>query len=158
MARKQVASKKALIENNHVVGAVFEFVNGTKLEIRFNQLPDSILEQLTGHGLLQKIGDAYSGSGGDVRTAIDQAEAVIASLTKGDWSTRGEGDGGMLLAALIEYFKGKQSEEAVRAKFKEMDDDEKKNLKKHPKIKLLMAQLQAERAAAAAEGADELEL
>lgn len=154
MARNKIASKEALVVNGRFEGAEFNFADGTKLTVELNDMSDSILARLTVHGLLQKIGDSYSGIS-NVKDAITAAEATINSLIKGDWSTRGE-VGGMLLDALIEYFKGKQTEEEVRRKFQDMLPEDKAALKKHPKIKVIMARLALERADAAAEDADDL--
>ena len=154
MARNKIASKEALVVNGRFEGAEFNFADGTKLTVELNDMSDSILARLTVHGLLQKIGDSYSGIS-NVKDAITAAEATINSLIKGDWSTRGE-VGGMLLDALIEYFKGKQTEEEVRRKFQDMLPEDKAALKKHPKIKVIMARLALERADAAAEDADAL--
>lgn len=155
MARNKIASKGALVVDGRFEGASFSFADGTTLKVELNDLSDSTLARLTVHGLLQKVGDSYSGIN-NIKDAVIAAQATINSLIKGDWSTRGEA-GGMLLDALIEYFDGQQTEEQVRAKFHNMDADTKKTLKAHPKIKGIMARMLAERAEAAAEAAEDAE-
>lgn len=159
MARKKVASKSIVNgDNGEPTGVEFDFENGTKLTLSFDDLSASMLRRLAAHGALQKIGDSYSGLGDNIKSAAEAAESVIKGLMAGDWSIRGEGDGGMLLEALIEYFDGKMPEDKVRAKFKEFDADEKAKLRKHKAIKAIMARLALERAKAQAEDAPDLEL
>lgn len=156
MARNKIASKGALVENGDYVGATFQFANGETYTVFVDDLPTTIQRRLTIHGLLQKIGDSYSGIT-NVTEAIAAAEATINALSHGDWSTRGE-VGGMLLDALIEYFKGQKSEDDIRARFAKMSPEEKTALKKHPKIKVIMARLTVERAERLAEDAEDLEI
>jgi len=158
MARTRVASKGALEVEGDYIGARFEFVNGVSKVVRISDLPETIVGRLIVHGLLQKVGDSYSGIS-DVGQAVEAADSVITALIAGNWSTRGEGLGGMLLEALIEYFTGQgRTEEEVRERFREMSKEERDGLRKHPKIKVIMTRLAAERAEAAAEDADDLEL
>ena len=158
MARKSIAGKTRVEVEGKPVGVQFDFENGEQVKVLFDDLPASILPQLTAHGLMQKIGDSYSGSKGDIRVALENAKSVVEALMKGEWNVRGEGDGGMLVIALIEYFQDSKDEDEVREAFKGMDDDKRKALRKHPKIKAIMARLALERADAAAEDAEDLEI
>ena len=94
MARNQVA-KKDYDETTGIV--TFDFADATKTHLAFDlaslmpspeawtALPE-IVRALACHGAGQKIGDEYSGSGGDLAEAVDAARGMIERLVAGEWS------------------------------------------------------------------------
>lgn len=146
MAKK--ASKK--IEGD-VVTINFEETNQT-LTADLNKIPPEIQQRLAMHGLSQKLGDSYAGV--DASEAFEKASAVLEDLTAGNWSTRVAASGPRTtqLAEALAEVTGKSVEEAA-AKLEEMDDDQKKDLRKHPHIKAALATIKAKAAAEAAERA-----
>lgn len=142
MARINVA-KKSVVADERKVSVVFS--NGKAVEVGLADLSPEMVERLALHGLSQKLGDSYSGSGGDVMLAQGLCEATKDALLKGDWSQRGEGDGGMLADALAELTG--QDLTTVRAKVAELSKEQKEGLKKRKDVKAVMARIKAERLA-----------
>ena len=128
------------------------FTEGDPLIASLNDLSDEIVHRLAMHGLSQKLGDSYAS--GEVQEARERAVRVWEDLKSGNWTTRVAGGGtrtSLLIEALIRAT-GKSQEEVI-ARVEEMDDDEKKGLRKHPQVKKAMAEIKVERAAAEAAAA-----
>lgn len=140
---------KTDIEN----GVRFEFSTGDVLEASLTELPEDIRLKLAIHGLKQKLGDAYAGA--EPEEAPKLASDVYASLREGKWTTRVPGSGGsrvtQLARALAEA--AGQPVEAAMEKVESMSEDERKALRKHPRVKAILARYRAEAAAKAAERA-----
>lgn len=146
MAKK--ASKKI---DGDVIRITFEETNDT-LEADLNNLPGDIVQRLAMHGLSQKLGDSYAGV--DAAEAFEKAKAVLDELQKGEWSTRvaAAGPRTTQLAEALASVTGKTVEEAAGI-VENMDDDQKKDLRKHPHIKAALADIRAQAAKEAAEKA-----
>jgi hypothetical protein len=100
MAKRNEIAKKNIRDD--ATGVDFNFADGTVLNAEIANLPELInvkgdqvntLNYLACHGLSQKIGDSYAGSGGVVATAIEWAAATIETLNGGDWAEAREGGG-----------------------------------------------------------------
>jgi len=154
MAKK--ASKKVTDS-----GIEIAFESGEALAVNLDQLDQSIVTKLAIHGLSQKLGDSYAGA--EATEAYDLANNVAARLLAGEWTQAREGGGVSRVSMLVEALAaatGKTADEALEV-VKEMSEDQKKELKKHPAIAKELATIAAERAVAkakaaekAAEGAD----
>lgn len=132
---------------------IFTFHDGEALTASLETLSPEIVNQLALHGLSQKIGDSYAGE--DAANCQTIAEAVWKSLTEGNWSTRtGEGGGPRIsqLAEALARVTGQTVQDCV-AKIAEMSDDQKKDLRAHPQIKAVTAEIKLEKARADAEKA-----
>ena len=158
-------TKKALIlddEGKIVVGARFTFDNGNELEALLSALPSEMIDRYAVHGILQQLGDSYAGAAKKGWTAAD-IEARVTELwtaaKSGAFGTGRTSTGGKLLEAFIRWAVdlGKTAEEAREA-FADLDEDQKKELRKAAPIKAKIAEIDAEaaeRAAAQAEASDE---
>lgn len=129
------------------------FTTGQDLEVSLAEIPPEIVHRLALHGLSQKVGDSYAGC--EVDEAFDKASAVVSDLKEGNWSTRvatGGSPRSTQLAQALADATGKTLDEAA-AVLEPMDDEQKKDLRKHPQIKACLAQIRAAKAAADAEKA-----
>lgn len=133
-------------------GVNFEFHDGATLEANLDSLSEDMVKKLAIHGLSQKIGDSYSGE--DAANCQTIAETTWKTLQEGNWSSR-TGSGGpriSMLAEALARVTGKEVQECV-AKIAEMDDDTKKDLRAHPQIKAITAEIKLEKAKAEQEKA-----
>lgn len=153
-------AKKTVDTEARVVTIQLE--DGTSTSHALDNLPAGIITLLALHGLSQKLGDSYAGA--EAAVAEGEAESKVAfakgsvsrvwdQLTKGEWSAKREGTGGIpLLARAIAEVLGIAPEEAA-AKLEGMDKETKKKVQGSPKVALALANLKAQAAARAAERA-----
>lgn len=139
----------------------FAFGNGKQLEFDSNRCSDEIRKQLMLHGAAQKIGDSFAGAKGNFALGIESAQDVIDQLYAGVWKAgRGEGDSRPRLAELAEAISRiKQVElERATAAVEKATDEQRKAWRLNAKVKAVIAQVRAEKAAKALEEAGETEL
>lgn len=155
---KATIAKKVIHED--LSGVTIEFTDGSTLTTRLDELSPEIVTQLALHGLTQKKGDSYAGEQ-DVTVARGKAQAVKDRLVAGDWKAVREGGGGGRisdLAQALAEITGRTVEEAVTI-IEGMEKADKAGLRKHPKVKVKLRQLELARAEAAAEKAgDDVDL
>ena len=143
----------------------FKFGNGKELELACSELSEEMRVQLMLHGASQKVGDSFAGAKGDFSAGIAAAEDVIAQLKAGVWKADREGDARPRLAELAEAIariKQVPIEQATKA-VEIATDEQRKNWRGNAKVKAVIAQVRAEKAAKALEeaekaGAKELEV
>lgn len=87
---KQTVCKKSTDLDLGAVHFAFQDVDAdgeaiAPLIVSLESLPEQIVTNLALHGLSQKIGDSYSGVGGDAAEARKLSEGVLARLLEGDW-------------------------------------------------------------------------
>lgn len=125
---------------------------GKTLTVDINELPPEIVSRLAMHGLSQKAGDSYAGA--DEGECYDKASGVVEDLKKGEWTSRvaASGPKATQLAEALAAATGKTIEEAA-AKIESLDDEQKAALRKHPQIKVKLAEIKAAKAAEAAQKA-----
>lgn len=114
---------------------------------------ERVWDQLALHGLKQKVGDAAAKEAG--ATAAEKLAAmqqVVDSLKRGEWNARGAGAGGLVVEAIARV-KGLSVEEALE-RWRELSEADKDAVRKHPAIKAAVAEIRAERLAAAAGDAE----
>lgn len=102
------------------------------LAMGLEELSEDMVKQLALHGLSQKVGDSYSGVGGNVEEAVSLATGVWERLKAGEFRASRESSGGAgrvsdLARALAEVA-GVDLSAAVE-KLAEMTKEEKKGLK-----------------------------
>lgn len=81
-------------------GVQFDFRNGKTLALALSELNDATREYAACHGLLQKVGDEWSG----VKEADDmylEGEKVVERLRKGDWAVEREAGDSMAGASVV---------------------------------------------------------
>lgn len=141
--------------------AKFTFGNGTVLTLDPADLSADIQEDLMFHGALQKIGDSYAGAKGNYDEAVASARSVIEQLLAGEWkAARAAGEAkprGTELASAIAQIKGIELAAAVAA-VEAMSDEQRKAVRNHPKIKVVIAELRAAKLRKAADEASDLAL
>ena len=160
MATKSQIAERELIMNDagETVGWRFTFTNGNVFEADVADLSEAILFRYAVHGVGQKLGDSYAGAKTKGLT-VDECEAGIRELWKA--SLNGNFNlsrtvGGKLLEAFIRVATAAGSSEGeARELFATCDDDTKAELRKVPQIKAALAEIEAERAKAAADAADD---
>ena len=156
MPRAKIATKTVSDE-----GLKIAFEGGQELVVNLSDLSSEIQTQLALHGLSQKIGDSYAGSGGDVEEAFKLASGVAERLKAGEFKATRESTGGGRvtdLARALAEVAGVELSDAV-AKLEEMGKVPKAGLKKNKHINAVLLRIQEEKlkekaaaAAAAAEG------
>jgi len=127
----------------------FEFADGEVLQCDADKIRGDIVTRLMLHGISQKVGDAYAGAE-SITEARLMAESVWRNLTSGLWAVKAT-RGGKIVEALHRVT-GRSIEECLE-KWAAMDDAKQKALRKHADIKRVLAEMEAERAAALAEAA-----
>lgn len=130
----------------------FTFGNGETLTLLRSEVSDEIWNRAALHGILQKAGDSYAGAKGDYGVGVSACRSVLDGLRKGVWNAgREEGEGKPKLQELAEAMaRIKQlAVDVALTKVAALDDDTRKALRAHPQVKLAVAQIRAEKAAAA---------
>jgi len=187
MARNEVAKKKFVDANGREHTSAtddwtvlrFDVTDGPSIEIARAEVEKwPVVAQLIGHGLSQKVGDAYSRAkvmaektGVTVpQWVAEQIESMIENLSSGQWVTVRESGGGvqrtgLWLQAAIEVLGDNATEENIAVVREALKSAETADaVKQNPKVRAVYARLVAERAAerakqaaAAAEGAEGLD-
>lgn len=158
MSKPKFAEKEYDLDTGEVS---FTFGNGKSLSLNVNELSVEIQKHLMLHGALQKVGDSYAGAKGNYSEAVENASGVIEQLKQGVWrAARGEGDARPRLAELAEAIariKSVELEKATAA-VEKATDEQRKTWRGNAKVKAVIAQIRAEKAAKALEEAGEQEL
>lgn len=165
MAKKQTICEKVYIlkdgsearsASGDVARLEFRFANDQIIAITEDDLNDAVRRAAMWHGLAQKIGDSYA-SAIDAEEAAEKAQAVRGQISgeTGQWTVRGGGGGSgkvTVLALAIAEVQGLDASD-VEETLKAMDKEQKKQLRKHPRIAAVVARIEAERAAEKAQRA-----
>lgn len=135
---------------------VITFGNGKSVEFDSSKVSAEISKQLMLHGASQKIGDSYAGAKGNYAEAIGNAQDVIDQLYAGVWKASREDDARPRLAELAEAIArikfgadAPSKLEAVKSAVEKATDDQRKEWRSNAKVKATIAQIRAEKAAAA---------
>lgn len=148
MAKVKLVEKVPDLETGSVT---FKFSDGSEALFDVTRVSDEIRAKLALHGASQKIGDSYAGAGDDeiadpLAYAKERVADTIAQLYAGDWRTVTVGGGGILAEAMAAV--SGLSREDCAAQLVELNDDEKKELRKKPKIAAALARIKLARDAA----------
>lgn len=146
---------KKVIDGNTLT---FRWADDSETVINPSDFHEDIIAHAVLHGLSQKLGDSYSGAGGDVDVAKAMFQETLDALNEGDWNRKGGGfsTGGIWVEAMAKA-SGNTIEEALAA-WNDADDATKASIRKHPEVKAAKAQIDLERATAKAKSADAFEL
>ena len=96
----QRVKKTVLFENGLAVGVQFDYRNGETRKLHVAELDQATAAYSTCHGLLQKIGDASSGTK-EIDDIVLEQEEVLARLRKGDWAVEREAGDSMAGASIV---------------------------------------------------------
>lgn len=126
---------------------VFSWADGTQDVVEIADFTDRMRHKAMVHGFLQKLGDSYSGA-----LTLSDAKArfadVLSQIQQGEWNrtrTTGGGSGGVWLEAIAQVTG--QTLDAVRELWKSLTDDQRKAVKKDPRVKKAKLELEAARLA-----------
>lgn len=97
---RQVNKSYSTDEASGVVTARFDFRNGAVRKVSSDQLTKELLLRLVGHGLVQKVGDEWSGVK-ELDDIVLTADEIIGRLLKGEWGTVREGGDSMAGAGIV---------------------------------------------------------
>ena len=138
----------------------FQFGNGKTLSCDSNKIPEETRKQLMLHGISQKVGDSFAGVKGNYAEGMQNAQDTIDQLYAGVWKAAREDDARPRLAELAEAIaRIKQVPlEAATAAVEKGSDEQRKSWRSNAKVKAVIAQIRAEKAAKALEEAGEQEL
>ena len=126
------------------------FKDGQQLTCEIDKLHENVKRQVIVYGFKQKICDAYSGNTGP-GDAFAKAHSCRESLYKGVWTQRG--DRTSILVEAISRVKPCTVEEAQLI-YAKLDTKERSGAMKDPRIAVVIADIQKERAEEALETAD----
>ena len=149
-----MAIKKAQVTMKDATTLVWTFGNGNSHEVNVDTFSKDVQDKAKVHGFKQKLSDCYSGAG----SASEAEQAFKAQLEglKGDaWNAGRSSTGGIWVEALAKAA-GVSVEEA-QAKWEEMTEEKKKELKAHAGIKLAKLEIEKDRAERKAKDAEPLE-
>lgn len=151
MAKKQQVSK-----TGNVVKVHYPTLN-REVSLDVTTLPKEMQHQGLLHGIAQKLGDAASGK--SPQEKYDMTQRIIAGLLEGQWElTATPVDLTPIICeaiARIKFPRDKQAAEKIQAAASE---EQIKQWGGNAKVKAMILKIKAERAAAAAEEADDLEI
>lgn len=127
------------------------FGNGKKLEFDSNKVSDEMKKQLMLHGASQKIGDSFAGVKGNFVEGVQNAQDTIDQLYAGVWKADREGDARPRLAELAAAIARIKNVplEAAAAAVEKGTDEQRKAWRSNAKVKAVIAQIRAEKAAEA---------
>lgn len=141
-----------------IVGSIVKITlgNGQDIQIDYDDLSEEMQRQAGLHGLKQKLGDGSSSfsKAKDYLGAYTEICAIRDSVLDGTWNRKGTGTGTRDIVEALSRVT-KQSLEDAQAVIDGMDEDTFAALKKHKGIISAIKDIQAERAAQAAETAEE---
>jgi hypothetical protein len=135
----------------------FTFGNGEVVTCDSNQIPEDTRKQLMLHGISQKVGDSFAGVKGNYAEGIGNAKDTVTQLLAGVWKAAREDDARPRLAELAEAI-ARIKQVPLEAATKAVEagtEDQRKAWRSNAKVKAVIAQLRAEKAAAALEQAGE---
>lgn len=128
------------------------FANGKTLELKAEQLPQSIRDYAILHGLKQKLVDAAAiardtetGLPASIDDKFNEVNKVLARLIEGSWNAVREGgqsNGGLLFRALVELYPNKTAEQ-LKAYLESKTNPEKTALRANPKIASIIERIKA---------------
>lgn len=160
-AEKKPNFCNVVVDANGVV--TFAFANGAELSINPQELPEEQQENLTRHGLVQKVRDSFASAKGDFAFAQGAAEKVIQQLKDNQWTaSRGSSESKPKIGELVQALanlKGLDLD-TVTAAVERATEEKRKAWRSNPEVKAEIARLRAEaaRARAATAKAEDIDL
>jgi hypothetical protein len=155
---KRKLQKDSFIEADGTVKVRLDFRSG---ETRLFTLPPALMGKFAAHGAEQKLGDQIAGLKGkdggeaDIEDCVFAIDELMERLEKGEWATTTPGNGmagmSVLAQALVKHTG--QTIDKIKVFLAGKTHAEKIALRSNPKIKVIVEQLEAEKAARATKAA-----
>lgn len=135
---------------------VFQDEEATTVTVQLSEFSPAIQLRLALHGLAQKLGDSFASANKDVETAKELFFATLETLKSGEWSKARDSDGTRLneLIEAIARIKQVPAEKAQAAVAK-ATEEQLKNWKNAKQVKMVIAEMRAEKARAKVAEGDE---
>lgn len=157
MAKKQKV--EVLMNGETAVGVQVSYPTIRKsLRLAFAGLSAEVMHYAAVHGFKQRLGDAESG--GSPAEKYEMAKRIVESLEAGSWDLTTRVDDGAIVIEAVARIK-EETVEVVRKAVEAAGEEGPEKLKAwraNAKVKAEMAKIRSERAAAAAEEADDEEI
>lgn len=144
--RVKVTESVSVSDDFKIIAFVFKDGAGT-LTCNLNELSEEMQARGLEHGITQKLRDSFAGVKGNAKDAFANASEVWDNLTKGLWSTKGEGGDGAsaLYVEALCRMKGWEIE-VGRPKIMAMPEEWRKAAQKDPGVGAVISQIRLERA------------
>lgn len=97
---RKVSKEVVAGEDGKATGVRFDFVNGETRGLALADLTDELVAYASCHGLLQKIGDEWSGVK-EIDDIVLTADEIIGRLAKGSWDSENRGTGDSMAGASL---------------------------------------------------------
>lgn len=148
MAKKQKVSVKGM------VGTVEYPTIGKTFSADISKYPEEMKTELLLHGWKQKFGDAESG--GTPAEKYAMVQRIHENLLAGQWELTGTPDLTPIVAEALSRIKKVKVDKILP--ILEKEPEKVKEYASNPKVKAEIAKIRAEKAAKAAEGADDIDI
>lgn len=97
---EQKVKKSVIFEDGRAVGVQFDFRNGEFRQFAMNELDEPTAAYATCHGLLQKIGDEWSGTK-DPEDMVLTCDEIMARLRNSEWAVERQAGDSMAGASIV---------------------------------------------------------
>jgi|SRR5687768_3304018 len=134
----------------------FTFANGSELKVNPSELPEEQQDNLTRHGLVQKVRDSFASAKGNFEFAEAAASKVIKQLQDNQWTaSRGSGESKPHIGELVQALASLKNLpiEVVQAAVEKASDEKRKAWRNAAQVKAKIAEIRAEAARKRAETA-----
>jgi hypothetical protein len=134
----------------------FTFGNGNELKVNPAELPEEQQDNLTRHGLVQKVRDSFASAKGNFEFAEAAASKVIKQLQDNQWTaSRGSGESKPHIGELVQALAALKGLpiEVVQAAVEKATDEKRKAWRNAAAVKAKIAEIRAEAARKRAETA-----
>lgn len=96
----QKVKKGVIFDDGTATGVRFDFRNGAVRSLRLAELAGNIREYSACHGLLQKIGDEWSGTK-EIDDIVLTCDEIMKRLVEGDWAVEREAGDSLAGASIV---------------------------------------------------------
>lgn len=127
---------------------------GKVFEVDVSKYPEGIAALAMAHGFKQKFGDAASG--GTPQEKFEEVQSIHSSLLAGEWERTAAPDLTPIICEAVARIKGIKVDKIH--KIAEKQPEKVKQWGTAPKVKAVILQIRAERAAKAAEESEDIDI
>lgn len=150
----KIAKKGVIERDGQVVGVYFAWADEERTEVFFDDLHPDMRLSLMAHGLLQKLGDSYSGSKGVLEKARAMFHVVLQAILNNQWSVRSSSFG--VLGEALQELTGQPMEKVIET-MEALGKEWRAELRKRADVSLKIKEIELRKAKEKAEKADGLD-